>query len=781
MACDIEHPRLTHKIAISFMVGCTALILGGAPALAYGEEAAAMPEGSAEPVAASALDAASADPALADSATAAPAARAATASAASASAFAGGTGTADDPFRIATAEQLEAFRDSVNSGQNYQGQTIVLTADVTLPSGDWTPIGAGTRRSAGYTAESTPFAGTFDGQGHTVPGLTITQTQGADYAIGFFGILENATVENVSFANADVDVPESELAGICAGLMVNDSTVSNVTTSGSVSAKCGAGGVVGRMTVGGTISQCSNGATVATSGGTGNAGGIVGAAYYTQPGKKMVIEGCSNSASVTGADAVGGIAGLSAAFVSDCENSGAVTADTYGAGGIVGDQKNYGAVDGCTNSGAVTLTSASGYGCGGIVGWARYDGAASAYAATAPISVTNNDNSGAIKGGNDAGGIVGTFYSAGTVTGNQNSSPSITSHQFAGGIVGNLQDQGQFPDGVTVPTGITVANNVSTTADSALSAPLKNAYAYNNDPSQFTVKDNGTAWQADAAGQRYVTPAFAVASAADGDTVSLLGDVPASDAITVDGGRNISFNLNGHNLAFRPDAGFVVTDGQLTVLGQGDVLAAQPQSGAQPTALFQVAPAQGKTAAALLKSGNYSQDVARFAAPSYAELVADSPDADGAEYQILPHKEAEAQASAEVKNPDGTTVYYEDEQAAKDAAAAQSGAVEEPVSHADGGTSASDGEAGGDEGDDANGTGADASASEDADGAAVGQATAESGAASSSYHAASYSKASSLPRMGDQLAIPMAAGAFAAVAAAALAVVALRRVRSSRL
>lgn len=76
----------------------------------------------------------------------------------------------------------------------------------------------------------------------------------------------------------------------------------------------------------------------------GNAGGIVGAAYYTTPSGRMSITGCRNSGSISGTDCIGGIAGLSATFVSNCENSGAIAGTSYSVGGIVGEQKNYGAV-----------------------------------------------------------------------------------------------------------------------------------------------------------------------------------------------------------------------------------------------------------------------------------------------------------------------------------------------------------------------------------------------------------------------------------------------------
>ena len=58
--------------------------------------------------------------------------------------FAGGSGAADDPWQIATAEQLTAFAASVNDGTlgGYAGQAIVLTADIDLAGVDWTRLSA---------------------------------------------------------------------------------------------------------------------------------------------------------------------------------------------------------------------------------------------------------------------------------------------------------------------------------------------------------------------------------------------------------------------------------------------------------------------------------------------------------------------------------------------------------------------------------------------------------------------------------------------------------------
>lgn len=157
---------------------------------------------------------------------------------------------------------------------------------------EWTPIGAGTRKSSGIAEGSTPFAGTFDGAGHTVSGLKITSTQGADYAIGLFGILDGATAKNLTVADTKIAVPQSGLAGILCGMLANDSTVSGVSVSGSVSGKAGVGGIAGRMTLSGTIENCENSASVTAAAAWATPAASWAPAYYTTPTGRMAITGC---------------------------------------------------------------------------------------------------------------------------------------------------------------------------------------------------------------------------------------------------------------------------------------------------------------------------------------------------------------------------------------------------------------------------------------------------------------------------------------------------------
>ena len=57
-----------------------------------------------------------------------------------AAAFAGGTGTAEDPYQIANGAELAYLASSVNSGETYEDKYFVLTANINLNGLPWTPI-----------------------------------------------------------------------------------------------------------------------------------------------------------------------------------------------------------------------------------------------------------------------------------------------------------------------------------------------------------------------------------------------------------------------------------------------------------------------------------------------------------------------------------------------------------------------------------------------------------------------------------------------------------------
>ena len=157
-----------------------------------------------------------------------------------------GEGTKENPYIIATADDLYEFAIKVNEGDNTA--CAVLTADITLLiDTNWTPIGN----------DSNQYKGTFDGDGHTITGLKVDiQSDNTIYA-GLFGFLgEGGTIKNVSL------------------------TDSKITCSGN---RVFAGGVCGRNY--GTIENCYNTGDVSGTGtssyGYVSVGGVCGWSYNT--------------------------------------------------------------------------------------------------------------------------------------------------------------------------------------------------------------------------------------------------------------------------------------------------------------------------------------------------------------------------------------------------------------------------------------------------------------------------------------------------------------------
>ena len=88
-----------------------------------------------------------------------------------------GSGTEDDPYLIATADDLVTFRDLVNGAGAGKTSTLYakLTDNIDLSGQtNWTPIG---KAFGGPYSSPVKYAGTFDGNGHKVTNLTINSDQ----------------------------------------------------------------------------------------------------------------------------------------------------------------------------------------------------------------------------------------------------------------------------------------------------------------------------------------------------------------------------------------------------------------------------------------------------------------------------------------------------------------------------------------------------------------------------------------------------------------------------
>ena len=167
--------------------------------------------------------------------------------------------------KVKTIAGLAYLAYDVNvEGVDYEGHTVTLENDVTLPSGrDWEPIG--------YRLECgpVPFKGTFDGQFHVIYGI---KSDLGYLDAGLFGYTDGATIKNV-LMDANYGCSASENLGGLIGYM-HGGTVNNCEVRSSLTSGSGyvSGGLVGRLDNNGTIhSSC---AMPTFTGSTG--GGLVG-------------------------------------------------------------------------------------------------------------------------------------------------------------------------------------------------------------------------------------------------------------------------------------------------------------------------------------------------------------------------------------------------------------------------------------------------------------------------------------------------------------------------
>lgn len=234
-------------------------------------------------------------------------------------------------YLIDTAAELAWFADAVNKGDTtISGK---LTANINLNGKTWTAIGT----------DSNKFAGTLDGDSHTVSGLA--GTGGLVYYLS-----ANGTVKSL-YVDCAID-GTSNVGGIADK---SEGRIENCLVSGYIKGGndtiFGVGGIVGHGVAGNVISGCVSTADIlfkysryAVQNG---AGGIVGYTYGTVENCYFAGNVHTNAKSVS-AGGFGGLVGRA--------RSNAVMKDCYTVGAVTGPESSFGAVVGKVNSGA-TITN----------------------------------------------------------------------------------------------------------------------------------------------------------------------------------------------------------------------------------------------------------------------------------------------------------------------------------------------------------------------------------------------------------------------------------------
>ncbi len=277
--------------------------------------------------------------------------------------FAGGDGSTEAPYEVATAMQLNKLRSYLNNGDVF----FIQTADIDLSGyANWAPIG--------YDYNNA-FTGTFDGGGKTISNLTINDD--TLEAVGLFGYVRgNSIIKNVRLENVEVISSNENGWAYVGGLAGNFATWEGIIEYCSVQGRImGAnsaqiGGLAGMSN--GSIRRCFTSGTVE---GTDNVyciGGIVGFLYGS-------AESCYSTADVRVGDStaegdidtyIGGLIGTCGEII-NCYSTGSVAAGSVmgtengiSAGGLVGGNADL--IAGSYSTGSVT--GGTGSILGGLVG-----------------------------------------------------------------------------------------------------------------------------------------------------------------------------------------------------------------------------------------------------------------------------------------------------------------------------------------------------------------------------------------------------------------------------
>jgi len=252
----------------------------------------------------------------------------------------------EEALRISTPQELAQFSRQCMLDAWSEEKTVLLTADLDLSGVDFQPIPV--------------FRGVFDGGGHTIKNLELTDKGSRQ---GLFRIIESGGVVRDLTVEGRV-APEGSAVSV--GLLAGENY--------------------------GQLSGCTARGSVA---GLEDTGGLVGSNFGT-------LSNCVSEAAVTGDKNTGGVAGSSAGRLDGCTNRGEVntsepaeslTDPVENTGGIVG--RTTGAVSGCVNDAAVGYPH-TGYSVGGVAG--IHSGV-----------LSECRNSGLVQGRRAVGGVVGRF------------------------------------------------------------------------------------------------------------------------------------------------------------------------------------------------------------------------------------------------------------------------------------------------------------------------------------------------------------------------------------
>jgi hypothetical protein len=414
--------------------------------------------------------------------------------------FAGGNGSGDDPYQIATAAQLAQLATFVNDGNTaYNNKYYILNNDIDLSDYQ---TGAGWMLIGNYakpSPENRVFKGNFDGANKKITGLKLNNTT-LEYA-GLFGCVDGGTIQNLGVEGTDIASSfTTTVAGGVAGF-IDKGTMSNCYSTGTVSSSSDyayAGGVVGGINNNSKISNCYSTMAVSSFASvTSAAGGVVTFSEDNCTISNCYSTGTINSSATSSNSYAGGVvAGIDKCTVSNCYSTGTVNSTTASTaaldfsyvGGVVGVVDKNSAVSNCYSTGVInSTTTAAAAAAGGITASIGNNSSISNCYSTGTVSSSSS------SGSSGAGGVAGGIVSASTIsncyaTGEINNTAPF--YSFAGGVSGfNLG--GEISNCAALNSRINCTNVGFGRITGNSSGTLKNNIAFNRmlNPSGNTTWD----------------------------------------------------------------------------------------------------------------------------------------------------------------------------------------------------------------------------------------------------------------------------------------------------
>lgn len=319
--------------------------------------------------------------------------------------YGGGSGTAEDPYLITSAADMQ----EIGTHPEHWGSYFKLMTDIDLAAYD----GHDGRPYFNIIGnDSTKFTGVFDGNDHKI--LNFTYNLANSNNKGIFGYVDNvnAQIKNVEIKDPNINMPNSPYnVGSLVGLLINGTVSNCYVTGGNIIGYNSCGGLVGFSY--GTIDNCHSTCNVS---GHEAIGGLAGTNTGT-------ISNCSANGNISGGWSVGGLVGLAWFHTCSILNSyatGSVSGVDYARniGGLVGATQDSPKVSNCYATGTVRGNQY----IGGLIGYSNYG-----------TSIDECHATGDVNGVSYVGGLFG--FGHGTVVSSY-ATGIVEGQNYVGGLVG---------------------------------------------------------------------------------------------------------------------------------------------------------------------------------------------------------------------------------------------------------------------------------------------------------------------------------------------------------